>query len=217
MVVAPALNDQNEVTVESYSSKLAKVSDMQNLENISFADGQFAGAGCNPEERDHWVIEPSQTKPYDTLLDQVFAEHHRQRHAAHILRFIANGDFSHYGIADLIVFFEKDYAQHISDEELIFFPMLRKQCLPEDNIDLLLNRLSDEHKAEEAICDDAIKALKELLAGRSLTIENQRTLRVFAEHIYQHLAVENAVLLPIARVRMDKESLETMSELIKQR
>lgn len=40
---------------------------------------------------------------------------------------------------------------------------------------------------------------------------------IFAEHLRQHLAVENATLLPIAHIRMDGAALAAMSDILRQR
>ncbi len=164
-----------------------------------------------------WVIEPMPLNLLEAPLDFFFADHYRQRQAALMIQLIADGEFDRQGVVDLIDFLEVDFVLHVGDEELGFFPILRQCCSTEDDIDSLLKRLADEHKADEAIGDEALTILKRRLAGDELSPEDCRRLRVFAEHIRQHLAVENAVLLPIARLRMDANSLETLSMILKQR
>ena len=166
---------------------------------------------------DPWVIEAMPEELYDAPLDFIFADHHRQRQAALILHLIADGKFNRRGVADLIEFLEVDFALHVGDEELGFFPILRQRCAPEDEIDVLIKRLAEEHKTDEVIGDEALKILKGLIAGRKLQTDDRRRLRVFSKHIRQHLAIENAVLLPIARVRMDETALHALSETLKQR
>ena len=164
-----------------------------------------------------WTIEAMPAGLLDEPLEFIFAEHHRQREAALILVLIADGEYDRRGVADLIQFLESDFALHVGDEELAFFPILKQQCRPEDNIDALIKRLSDEHKDDEQIGDEALALLRGVVNGKNLSEDDKRLLRAFAEHIRQHLAVENAVLLPIARLRMDDDALKAFSDRLKAR
>lgn len=166
---------------------------------------------------DNWTIEPMPVDLFDEPLEFIFAEHHRQREAALILHLIADGEFDRQGVTELIEFLKIDFALHVADEELAFFPILKQQCAPEDNIDVLIKKLSDEHKDDEQIGDEALALLRGLLKNESLDEDGKRRLRVFAEHIRQHLAVENAVLLPIARLRMNGDALKAFSKHLKAR
>ncbi|GJL94564.1 MAG: hypothetical protein DHS20C05_09690 [Hyphococcus sp.] len=164
-----------------------------------------------------WALDPIKPELMDEPIEYFFAEHYRQRQAADALILVANGEYDKQGVERLINFLERDYARHVGDEEVGFFPLLRQQCIPEDNIESLIKRLCDEHKNEENIGKDVLALLKELQTGATMSVEKKRKLRVFAEHTRQHLAVENAVLLPIARVRMDEGSLKALSVILKQR
>ncbi len=166
---------------------------------------------------DPWVIEKIQADLIDKPLEFIFADHHRQRQSALILNLVAAGDFDERGVCALIAFMKGDFALHIADEELGFFPLLRERCLPEDNIEPLIARLVEEHKDDEAHGEGVVNLLEKRLAGHDLTHDDTRKISAFAEHILQHLAVENAVLLPIARVRMDKASLQALSTMLKER
>lgn len=164
-----------------------------------------------------WRIAPLPDDLLDHPLDLIFTDHIRQRQAALLLARVSNGEFDEAGVKALIGFLENDFAQHVADEELAVFPVLKMQCLPEDNIEPLITRLMDEHRDDETIGDEVIELLKKRVTGSSLTPHETRRIRHFAEHIRQHLAVENGVLLPIARVRMDEEALKTLSESLKAR
>ena len=164
-----------------------------------------------------WTIEPLAEALIDDPIEFIFADHLRQRQAAIILTMVAAGDFDRNGVRNLVTFFKKDFAFHIADEELGFFPLLREQCLAEDKIDSLIARLVDEHKGDETLGDEVIKLLEARLEGEELSKRAAAKLSSFAEHILQHLAVENAVLLPIARVRMNNASLDALSKMLKER
>ena len=104
-----------------------------------------------PSETDNpWAIDDIAIDLIDMPLEYIFADHHRQRQAALMLNMIAVGEFEERGARNLISFLKKDFARHIADEELGFFPLLRERCLPEDKIDPLIARLVDEHKYDES-------------------------------------------------------------------
>ena len=166
---------------------------------------------------DPWVIDELETDLIDMPLEFIFADHHRQRQAAVILNMIAAGEFDEYGMRKLVKFMKEDFVRHIADEELGFFPLLRERCLPEDKIESLIARLVEEHKDDESGGEGIINLLEDRLAGKGLNHDAKSKISAFAEHILQHLAVENAVLLPIARVRMDKATLKGLSTILKER
>ncbi|MCA8888943.1 MAG: hemerythrin domain-containing protein [Parvularculaceae bacterium] len=168
-------------------------------------------------EHDPWTIEPIPENLIDSPLDFIFAEHYRQREAASILMLLADGQFDVDGVRALIAFLEGDFALHIGDEELVLFPMLRQHCLPEDDVDRILARLVDEHREDEACLDVVTDILQKSVLSQSIQAIEGRKLRKFAEHIRQHLALENGVLLPIARVRLAETELGVLADMLKSR
>ncbi|MAW82472.1 MAG: cation-binding protein [Parvularcula sp.] len=178
----------------------------------------FSGKGDNKRTGDNpWAIEPMPAGLIDSPLDFIFAEHHRQREAASILTLLADGEFDLKGVKSLLAFLETDFALHIGDEELALFPMLREHCLPEDNVERILARLVDEHREDEASLETATAILVKGVSDKQLGVNDKRRLRMFAEHIRQHLALENGVLLPIARVRLRENELGILADLLKAR
>ena len=181
------------------------------------AAAQYKDLPPTGDGHDPWVIEPMPAGLIDSPVDFIFAEHHRQREAASILALIADGDFDERGVSELIAFLEGDFALHIGDEELALFPVLKEHCLPEDNVHRIIDRLQEEHREDETVADEVIEILKARVSGNALTPDHAGKLRMFAEHIQQHLALENGVLLPIARVRLEVEQLKTLAEMLKNR
>ncbi len=164
-----------------------------------------------------WDIDAPSPQLIENPIDFLFVEHNRQRQAANILHLVADGEVNEAGVKKLIDFLETDFAVHVADEELCFFPLLLQNCPPEDNIDKLIERLADEHKKDEGTVAGMTSVLESVLAGEKLSGKVSRTVRGFAEHILQHLALENAVLLPIARARLNKKSLQALSDMMKER
>ena len=173
--------------------------------------------GDNRRTESPWAIEPMPADLIDSPLDFIFAEHHRQREAASILTMLADGEFDGGGVHALLAFLETDFALHIGDEELALFPMLREHCLPEDNVERILARLEHEHREDEASMETATAILVKGASRQQIGENDKRRLRMFAEHIRQHLALENGVLLPIARVRLRENELGVLAEMLKAR
>ncbi len=181
------------------------------------ADPPKDGGGPGGVGRDFWSIEPMPKELLDSPIDFIFAEHYRQREAALILSMIADGEFDAQGVEGLIDFLEGDFSLHVGDEELVLFPALKIHCQEEDDVQSIVDRLVDEHKEDEASCDVVVTILQRRLSGIEMTAEDMRQLRKFSDHIRQHLALENGVLLPIARVRLDEGALKVISKSLKER
>lgn len=145
-------------------------------------------------------------------LDFLFTEHLRQRQFAKLLMLIADGVINRRSIAGAALFIENDLAQHIRDEETSFFPLLRPLCDAEDNIDALLSLLAAEHREDESASDTILGILRAMAAGGEASDTDRAALRDFTEHLRHHLALENGVLLPIARMRMTKEALDLLAQ-----
>jgi hemerythrin-like domain-containing protein len=191
-----------------------------NVTEHSSNDRPDADAGAAQESRkavNPWDIEPPSPELLENPIEFLFVEHNRQRQAANILHLVADGEVNKAGVKKLIDFLETDFAVHVADEELCFFPLLLEHCPPEDNIDKLIGRLADEHKKDEATVTSMTSVLNDVLAGEKFNGKASRAIRGFAEHILQHLALENAVLLPIARARLDDKALCALSDMMKER
>lgn len=184
---------------------------------IASDDRTIQGSGGMSMAYDQWAIERMPAGLIDSPLNFIFAEHHRQREAASILTLLADGEFDLEGVKTLLAFLETEFPLHIGDEELALFPMLREHCLPEDNVDRILARLEDEHRDDEASVEMTTAILKESISSQRIGENEKRRLRLFAEHIRQHLALENGVLLPIARVRLKETELSVLAEMFKVR
>lgn len=173
--------------------------------------------GINGGGRDFWLIEPMPKGLIDSPLDFVFAEHHRQREASFILSMVADGEFNRAGVEGLIDFLTTDFAMHVGDEESVLFPALKSYCQPDDHVERIIDRLVAEHREYETNCAQALAILRKRLDAAELTTSESRKLRRFSDHIRQHLALENGVLLPIARVRLDAHALKGIAENLKRR
>lgn len=170
--------------------------------------------------RDLWRIEPLPEGVIESPLDLIFAQHLRHREAAQIMAFIAEGDELNRTdkneiYESLSAFLVNDLVQHTLEEEQAFFPLLRENCEPQDGMDRLLARLSAEHETDDEFRQKLAPALSRAAEGGELDSSTRRKLRVFSEHLRQHIALENAVVLPIARARLTGPKLDRLGELLK--
>ena len=172
--------------------------------------------------RDLWRIEPLPEEAIDSPLDRIFAQHLRHREAAQIMAFIADGDELSRPdrteiYAALSAFMAADLIDHTLEEEQVFFPLLRENCEPQDGIDRVLARLSGEHMTDNGYRAELAPALARAAEGGELELSVRRKLRAFSEHLRQHIALENAVVLPLARARLGAAAIQRLDETLRSR
>lgn len=152
--------------------------------------------------------------PHDPL-EFMLAEHLNHRRMCRALERLAVAtEFDALRITSLLDFIRFDLTLHVIDEEEDFFPMLRERCSPEDDIEALLQRLSDEHAEDKALSvrvRDVLNACLILRKPASAIDGGAEALSSFAQHEMQHLALENAVIVPLARRRLDEQDLQALS------
>ena len=162
------------------------------------------------------LIDPIPASVMRRPLDWFAAEHQRHRLFCHVLSDMASADsVDQARLAAALDFLRVDMAQHVVDEEQDLFPLLCRRALPEDEIDRVLGLLSAEHKADAARAREVRAHLERCLAARRAPGSDARArqaLRAFAAQELQHLAVENAIVLPIARLRLTARDLREMGE-----
>lgn len=152
-------------------------------------------------------------------LDYIFAEHFRQRVLCNVLELIANGGRPDRRlVAASIKFLLNDFAPHIQDEEKDLFPMLRRRAQPDDRVGELIDQLSQEHAADEIDVQDIVNGLQALLR-RTVKIQASFSslLKRFVANERHHLTVENAIILPLARLRLTREDLWSLGHRMAER
>ncbi len=170
------------------------------------------GSGEMGDHDPRTAIDASNPGLIASPLDFLFAEHLRQRQFAKILTLIADGVINRKTITSAIAFVKGDLALHILDEEICFFPTLQSMCEPEDKIDAILGLLAAEHREDEAASEAVVKILQQIAGGGRADEAGRLVLRDFADHLRHHIALENGVLLPIARARMNDDALRFVAQ-----
>ena len=170
------------------------------------------------EEARHLMLEALKTAPPASLfkdpIEYIFADHFRQRTLCSALNQIAEAEMIDVELAEAALeFLQKEFGPHVLDEEEDLFPLLRLRAEAEDDINRVLDQLSEEHAADEADANRIIALLEQLLRSGDLSVideEATELLARFAANERQHLIVENAIVLPLARARLseaDKQKL----------
>jgi iron-sulfur cluster repair protein YtfE (RIC family) len=153
-------------------------------------------------------------------LDYLQADHCRHRTVLNLMMQIAEGTAAEKAAASAALdYLETGLPLHYADEETLF-PLLRQRCLPEDGIEAVLGRLRAEHIEGDASAKLLARALRASLAAGSPMLEQAELfsqLRSFVKLERLHLALENAVLIPLARVRLTPEDLASLSHSMRAR
>jgi iron-sulfur cluster repair protein YtfE (RIC family) len=173
----------------------------------------------NEEEAEVLALEALGKAPEESQLaeplDYLFAEHFRQRVLCNALDEIADQERpDHKMIKAVLRFLRVDFAPHMQDEEHDLFPMLRRRAEPEDRIDDVIGQLTQEHAADRLDAKLITEGLSKVLDGEATTGEASslgKLLHRFAENERNHLTLENAIILPLARVRLTSDDLQAMS------
>lgn len=149
-------------------------------------------------------------------LDYIFAEHFRHRVLCNVLDRIADQKWPDRDMMQAVLrFLRLDYGPHIVDEEQDLFPLLRRRAVPDDRIDDVLGQLTQEHAADkldaELIMDGLSKTLSEK-TRTALATSLAGLLRRFAANERHHLTLENAIVLPLARIRLTADDLRNLAQ-----
>ena len=167
------------------------------------------------EESAVQTIEPIPPALLRAPLEFLFAEHYRHRQLCRALeQLAAETSFLQLPMKSVADFIGKDLALHVKDEEEDFFPMLRRRCDPDDNIGSVLDRLSNEHALDEELATVARAVLRRCIATSTAVPRSGEAIALtrLADQERRHLALENAVVMPIARTRLTAKDLAQLSE-----
>lgn len=118
----------------------------------------------------------------------------------------------------LTTFFMHDLVLHKVDEQKDLFPTLLRRALPEDGIEVVLAGLGEDDRRCEVMLEGIIKAIScrddEVVA---ISAESGDAFRAYAARTRRHLATENCIVLPIARIRLKRADLDAISRAMKDR
>lgn len=148
-------------------------------------------------------------------IDWFFAEHQRHRQFCDLMQRASMATtYDEALIRWLLDFVVHELALHVLDEEEDLFPLMRARAQPEDDLGKVLGRLQSEHAKDLTVAAVVRHHLETCLRLRAPIGRNnvrRRALEAFAVQERGHLALENAVVLPIARLRLTERDLLDLS------
>jgi len=116
-------------------------------------------------------------------------------------------------------YLSEDFALHILDEENDLYPALR--AMPGDDLDDLIDALIRNHAIERSMAADVIALLKRRLSDQGGDASNVapflRPLVVFTDSLRRHLAIEDQMLMPLARKRLSESDLNRIGRAMARR
>jgi len=164
---------------------------------------------------EHQEVIADAADPKDAL-DFILFEHMRHRQMCKALEQLAAAlTFEPARIAAMADFIRFDLTLHVIDEEEDFFPLLRERCAPDDGIDGVLQQMNEEHAADKSLSAQVRDVLNQCLIERKpprAIAAGAETLLTFARHEKRHMALENAVVIPLARRRLTAADLAALGE-----
>jgi len=147
-------------------------------------------------------------------LDFICEDHLRERQICAVIDGLALAtSLDRQATLTVLHFLNEELNVHLRDEAEDLFPLLEKRCTTEDSIESAISRIRFHQNEAMRLLPEVRAALAGCLdTGADLTAEDRATLNGFAGHVRRHLVAENAILLPIARARLSRADLVTLSQ-----
>ena len=119
----------------------------------------------------------------------------------------------------MIAYLRDDLHLHYRDEDEDLFPVLKRRAHANDNLEDLLVRLSEDHRQATSKTEAIIQILVTPTITESRVFEraDRDRMAAYAESEQRHLAIENGIVLVIARMRLTHADLKSISQSMKVR
>lgn len=177
-------------------------------------------AASRPPPDGRGLVEPLAVALLDAPLDYIFADHVRHRViCAALQNFAARKSATRADADRVMAFLTQELRLHHEDEDLDLYPALRRRALPADDLGVVLARLGEDHRQGDAMVDAIVRVLGARPAADPVRIDPQagEMMQVYASREQRHLALENAVVLSIARIRLTRADIRGISRGMKAR
>ena len=166
------------------------------------------------------ALEPLPDALLQRPLDYLSAAHLRHRCMHAEMRTIAeSGRCSREAAERLIAFLTREVPLHHRDEDDDIFPSVLRRSVPEDGLEPVLRLLSGEHHLSERQATRIVEALGGDGDRDPIEIAPRvaELLTTFARREHRHLAIENGIVLVIARKRLKRADLEAITHSMRMR
>lgn len=141
-------------------------------------------------------------------IDFIAEDHLRLRAmCAEMDRLADGGTFDATELTELRDYLTEELPALLADEDEDLMPLVLERAEPEDELPKLARRLDREHREIDGFLALASAAFQGHVPGTVVASQFQTVLRDLAQATRRHLILENAVLLPLARVRLTDADL----------
>lgn len=156
-------------------------------------------------------------------LEFLLADHMRQRkicNALDALSLKSDPANSEEIVAVSFAYLREDFQLHISDEEIDLFPSLRAAPDIEYDVKDLIDALARNHEFELSFASEIVVLLQgaQQASGEALNVlPDPRLLTSFTQCLRRDLAIEDQMLLPLARKHLSDANLERIGRAMAKR
>ncbi len=157
------------------------------------------GAGTITDRSDASDIDPQLLR---RPLEYLLVDHLRQRDLCTALEAMADDAALDRELARSTADQLDHLVLHGIDDEEDLYPLLRRRAEPEDRVEDVLGALSGEHAHEDRLVGTLVGALRAATEGERLDGVVRAGVRVFAARLRRRLTVENALVMPLADLRL---------------
>lgn len=157
---------------------------------------------------------PSVTDPavLGNPIDFIHEDYRRERQICSMIEKVAAAEVpASEDIGEILSFLKFELPFHFADEEQDLFPLVRRRSTPDDEIEWAIARLAAQNEITRADAQAVIAVLGSIEAhGQPPSSADRALLLRYAAQARRHLTLENAIILPFARLRLTAHDLETL-------
>ena len=158
-------------------------------------------------------LEPTAIVLLDKPLEVIHEDHLRARQICALIDEVARGSVpDNDTVSAIVCFVTRELPLHRKDEKEDLFPLLRRRCAPEDEIEKVIAKLLQDHRHAHEETPRIVVVLEDLAEqARAPTEDETELLLAHAAQSRRHLILENAIILPFARLRLTETDLDTLN------
>lgn len=169
------------------------------------------------------ILDEATPLPFSLLDDPlayVLAANLRHRAICAILRRVAADRIASRPEADSIAaWLTVELPLHREDERLDVYPALRRRALPADELGITLACMEAEYRQNSALAEVIVDALSALPVNAIVPIATAagELMQAYAANALRHIALDNGVVLALARIRLTRPDQRAISRAMKAR
>ena len=154
-------------------------------------------------------LEPTSARLIEDPIAFLSEDHLRQRQICAMLTTIATDTTPEVRAMGLsLAFLRHEFLLHNADERAGLFPLMVDRCEPDDEIDLIISRIQDDHDSAQEMAKKVCVALEAIMeADRPPSQDERACIKLFTAKCQRYLIWENAIILRLARARLSEADL----------